>query len=229
MSLTQDGTSNRERINDGTLNSLDGKLKLIRLGNVLAALPTHKHGLVPALDPYQLSTLHSLSVSDFATAATVLRAYARSGTGTPGELTVVAYGATPTAGQIAVAPNGDIVTLAADAWTALDVLYQPQKHDVVEVELPVSSSGVLTFPSYLAGKPIDLMEAEVTLGSGAGKKIVIVPAASSSAGKANLNVAKTTVVFGDTGASVNSKARVKLSVAPGTDLGALLDAASTSP
>jgi hypothetical protein len=231
MTLKQDGTSFRERVNNATANGIATKLQVAKMGDILRCMDVRKYGLVPAASPYNLATLLSVVLSDFAKASTIRRAYARAATAGTGELTIVAFGTTPTSGQIAVAPNGDIVTLAADAITLLDLEYNPRKHDTKEISLPVTSGGVLTLPAVDSTAGItEIFEAEVLTGSAAGKKIVLVPGSGGgSAGQCKLNVAKTTVTFGDAGASVNSYARVKYGVAPATDLDALLESTAVTP
>lgn len=216
-------------LNAANPNTLPDKFRQMEIGNIIRALPTYlrRKNMTLATNPYVLNTLQSLILPDDAKAASIVRATARAGTAGVGELTVVAFGTTPTTGQIAVAPNGDIVTLATDALTDVDILYIPEKHDIQELTLPVASN-VLTIPTtYTALGAILLCEAEVTVGTATGKKVVLVPGASApSAGQARLNLAKSTVTFATADAA--TQARVKLAIVSSPDLDAILEASSST-
>jgi len=208
-------TTNKDAFNRAEPNVLATLLHRLRLGDVLVGqLPQVLRMKTPvAAQPYNLSTLSVLTLPDDAKAAFIYRANARSGTVATGdELTVQAFATTPATTQIAVAPNGNIVVLTTDTIDQLDVIYQPERGEMVELFLSVSSNA-LTIPSkYTARGVILLSEAEALAGTSAGKKIVLVPAASAAAGRACLNVAKTQVVFNGTDAI--TRARVKILVKP---------------
>ena len=120
--------------------------------------------------------------------------------------------------------------LAADVERGLELVYVPQRGEVVEFTLPVAS-GILTIPSTWSGKAILLLEAEVTKvssGSNTGKKIILVPATAATATtKAALSKDRTKVYFNDATDHV-SEARVKLLVQPDADLLDILGAAPAS-
>lgn len=190
--------------------------------------------------PYSLATLGCLVLPDNGKAAVILRAYARAGTGTLGELTVVAFGTTPTAGQIAVSPNGDIVCLLADAYTSVDIDFIPERGDSNALDrdgnvnntsapgnvFPVVSH-VITLPAALTARGVILLaEAEALQGTVTGKKIVLVPAASAPAtGQAKLNLAKSTITFAT--ADAVTRARVKLVLCANADLATVLNSTQT--
>jgi hypothetical protein len=179
---------------------------------------------------------------DDAKALTVLRATAIAGTSTPGSLVVdlqatndtnFATGGTgPAEGHIGVSPSGDIVTNATDAWTAVDVTYVPDSYDVVELQLPVvAATGVCTIPAAFtapaagaSGPPIFAMEIESLAGTTTGKFAVLLPSASlpGSTKQANLNAAKTEVLFKESDAVTSC--RVKLALAKAVNVNALLEA-----
>lgn len=190
-----------------------------------------------ANDGYNVATLSPIVMRSalIPPATLLLRATSRSG-GVTGELTIVAFGVTPTTGQIAIAPNGSIVTLTSDAITSLDVAYAPERGLVVEFTLPVAT-GVLTIPtSVLGGTALGgngavlLLEAEALTATVVGKKIVLIPGTAPATTQARLNVAKTQVLF-NTGTDVVTRARVKLLVGMpvGSGLLGTLNAASISP
>lgn len=224
MAITTSKTSLKNELNKANPSAFASLLQKLGIGGLLRAMKTQLMKVKPVVGAdYQLATVDTIKLAEDAKAATVLRAYARTGTGTLGELTVAGYGATPTAGQIAVAPNGDIVLLATDAYTSVDVQYEPMEHDVVEfVDQPVVT-GVVTIPKSATEKGVlALLEAEVQTGTITGKKGILVPLAGGGAGlpattKAQLTSEKTTVSFNNA-TDAPLTARIKLAVArPSTD------------
>lgn len=188
-------------------------------------------GVTPAVDPYGAASNSSIVLPDDAKAASISTAYARAGSGTLGPLAVAAAGSAPSAGQVAVAANGNILFNAADAWTSVDVEYRPEIQDTVEATLPCAS-GVVTLPAGLinpsgaaAGYAVTLMEAQRADTSTA-QLIVDKPAATNSTtGTANLDFAKTHVLLDS--ADGATSVRVKLGIKSAVDLNALLEAPST--
>jgi hypothetical protein len=245
-------TSVRNLMNNGNTNSIADFLRRLRIGDRLGFLPTvlrHVNMLAQPPSPYNIATLETLVLPDDAKAASIISAYARTATAGVGALTVAAANATPTTGQIAVAPNGNIVALAADAQTDVDIYYIPEIQDVFELGGPpannpsgapqgaavVPTTGVMALPTGLVTQGIVmLMEAEVitaTAATGIGKKIVTAPGATGIvAGQAQLNAAKTAIQFAI--ADGVTSARVKLGVVAiglpnqGIDVQATLEAAS---
>lgn len=199
-----------------------------------------KNAGAAAANPYVLATLGGLQLPDDAKAATIIRAFGKVGGVTAVELSIQAYGTTPTTGQIAVAPSGDIVTLGTDLWTNFDVEYQPRKQDVVELVLPViAGTGICALPittdprlggglpaqpatattpavastMISGGVVVSLMEAEVLAGGVLGKFIVIAEAtaAPGTTKQASLDLPKANVRFKVSDAV--TQVRVKLGVA----------------
>ncbi|HUU43035.1 MAG TPA: hypothetical protein VMX57_04610 [Planctomycetota bacterium] len=212
-------------VNTGNPNALGDQFRALALGDMLRALPTFLRKKAPAADGGSLATLAALVLAEDGKASSISRATVRAG-GVTGELTVVAYGATPSTGEIAVGPNGDIVTLAADAITDLDVVYQPEKYDTVEVTL-TATAGVVTIPATFSGRGVVLLlDATATTGTATGRKIVLAPGAGApAAGQARLNIAKSTVTFA--AADAVTAATLKLAVASAIDVDALLTAITT--
>lgn len=218
----------RKDLNRANTNTIGDQLNQLKLGDLfLGQLNQTKRKLNPTalgVGSYTLATLHALRVPDRSRAAVVHRATVRAG-GVTGELTPVAYGATPTTGQIAVAPNGDIVVLAADAITDMDLVYTPERGEVLETTFPVVSN-VLTFPTagpWARGVSL-LLEAEGLVGTATGKKIVVVPGnGATSAGQAKLNLAKATVIFNGTDAITRARVRVLLAATVANELQTVLD------
>lgn len=208
-----------DRANPNTVPDL---LRRVEAGTIVqSGLPIYKYKYNPdvtgALNPDQLATVDTLDCGD-APAAVVLRATARAG-GVTGELTPAAFGATPTTGQIAVAPNGDVVFLATDAITDVDVIYIPMKCKVVELVLGViAATGVMALPLGLRTAGIlAVLEAEALEGTVTGRKRILVPGAVNPATpQARLSVAKDQLQF--TVADAITRARVRLAVAPDVDL-----------
>ena len=213
-----------DRANPNTLADL---LRKVGIGQLLRGqIPQQLRKKNPAADAAQLATVEQVGLANDAKASSILRAYARatSAAGTLGALTVVAPGTTPGDGEIAVAPNGDIVTLAASAYTDVDVAYVPERGDVVVVEELAVAANVLTIPARLTTKGVVLLlDANATEAGATGRKIVLVPGAGApAAGQARLNLAKSTVTFA--GADAVTKAVVTLLVVAAKDLDALLEA-----
>lgn len=229
MTININATSLKNQMNLASPGVLADMLRAIAIGSVVRALPTTLRNKSPnaaPADPYVHSTLQALALPDDAKANNIFRAFARSAAGggaTPLELAVQSYGTTPSTGQVAVAPNGDIVFLASDAWTSVDVVYLPEKCDVVELTLAVATNAC-TLPTAL-GPYVILMEAEGLVGTTTGKKEVLVPSASTaSAGTARMDLAHAVVKFNGTDAITS--ARVKLGVVSAIDVDELLTASS---
>ena len=230
----------RQSLDRADPNTLADAARTMSLGSMLRAMPVALRAQNPntaASNGSQLATLQTISLPQDAKAHSIFRATARAGTAAAGELTVAAFGATPTTTQVAVAPNGDIVFLATDAYTNVDIVYLPERGDVfgsgqtlpgtsaaavasqtmqapfAQVTLPVSSN-VLTLPSSITGFQVVLLMACVAnTGTSTGTKIILVPGAGApAAGQCRLNLAKTTVTFAAADAVTN--ATVDLLVGP---------------
>lgn len=230
MSLTSNPTSLKAQLNNANPSTLPSGLQLLKVGDLLAALPARLFRKNPAAASYNLATVEAIGLPEGAHAATILRAYARaSGGGTLGELAVQAYGATPADGQIAVAPNGEIVVVASAAYTDVDVEYVPEAYDVVELTLPVTSSDATIPAAYTAapGGVLFLLEAESLAGTVTGDFIVMVPSDSApgTTKQANLKLAKGIVKFKASDAVTSC--RLKFAVVPATKVAELLEAQST--
>ena len=212
--------------------SLPSMFASIALGTQLRqGLHVALRAQVPALDPNGAASNTSIVLPDDAKAANISTAYARAGTGTLGQLTVVAPGTAPNAGQVSVSADGNILFYAADAWTSVDVEYRPEIQDTVEATLPCAS-GVVTLPAGLlnpsgatAGYAVTLMEAQRADTSTA-QLVVTKPAATNSTtGTACLDFAKAHVLLDS--ADDATSVRVKLGIKSAVDLNALLEATST--
>lgn len=216
-------TSLKAALNKSDPNAHADILRILKFGNILAALPTQLHGKVPAAAAgLQLATLAVFKLPEEAKAGVLHRVYAYTA-GTGAELTIVGYGVTPATGQAAIAPNGDIVTLAADAYTKLDIFYTPDKSDIVELSAAVATNA-LAIPAAYAGRVKHLVEATATVGGATGVKIALVPGAAPAAGQSRLDVLKANVLFA--GADAVTYATVKLALAPAVDAQATLLATS---
>jgi hypothetical protein len=216
----------KQSLNRADLNTLADQLRTLAFGDIVASLPTTLRQSAAAVGSFvDPATNFVVSAQDADTpACAVLYASARAGAGTPGVLTIVAYGSVPAAGEICVAPNGQLVTATADAWTDLDVVFVPEKGTIVEVTANVSAN-TLTLPTNVTTVgACTLMECTVLTGGSVGAKFVELPGTAPAAGSAALNAAKTTVAF-NAGDAVTS-ATVKLLVSSSVDVAALL--ASTS-
>ena len=184
-------------------NSLPDLFRAIGLGQFLAGqVPQCLRNVVPAADTNgsQLATLQSLNLPNTSKATKLMRVYARSATGgggTVGELSIQSANATPLTGQVAVAPNGDVVVLAADKWLNLDVEYLPARGDVVTLtNQGVTSNAFVIPPQYTAVGVVYLLSCAAVTGTTVGNCIVVAPGSSpGTTHQANLNAAKTSVQF----------------------------------
>lgn len=233
-----------DRANPATIAAAFGLLKLGRVFRGQLPMPLRRK--VPAADAASLATLNVLRLPDDAKAAVILRATVLAvGSGAVlGELTPQAFGATPSTGQCAVTPSGDIAFLASDAATLVDVLYVPERGYVVTtLALPVASN-VLTLPTVYTqaavvpstsngfkatpGGVVLLTDAVADAGTSTGRKVILTPGSSApSAGQARLNAAKTTVTFAS--ADAVTSAHVTLVLCTPYDLDSLLEGEFDSP
>lgn len=213
-------------LNRANPNGVNDMFRLIAIGDVIAAgkLVQRRVDMDAAgADVGTLATVDALVVPDGQKARQVSSAYARAG-GVTGPLAVVAPGATPTTGQIAVAPNGNIVTLATDAITDLDVEYEGIP-DVVLVEavFPVVSDAVVLPNSISVPGAVELLEAELVEGTGTGNKIILIAGGTPAAGRAAINAAKTEVDFAAADAGVRARLKLLVSKEAADMLGAILE------
>lgn len=204
----------REALSRANPNALADHFRNLDIGQILSAgIPVYRRKfsfVAGGTSARHVATLQHMALDPKAKATSILRATVRAG-GVTGELTPVAFGATPATTQIGVAPNGDIVALAADAITDVDVVYVGDKTDSVELVLPVNpATGVALIPSkYTALGIVLLHSANATVGTVTGEKRVLVPGAVNPATpQVRLDVAKTQVQF--TVADAVSRATVVL-------------------
>ncbi len=224
MSAPKDGT-NRAVIDQADPNVHADQMKQIALGSLLQGqIPQVIRKGKPVANANNLATMQGIALPASGKASVVLRAYARAGTVT-GALTPVV--GDPATTQIGVGANGDILTLAADAITDLDVVFVPERADVIEVTLPVAAN-VLTIPAAIVSKGVVLLaDVNALAGTATGRKIVLAPGAGApAAGQARLNVAKSTVTFA--AADAVTSAKVTLAITAAEDLKKILEAAATT-
>lgn len=197
-------------------NDLPDLFRRLQLGGLLGGqIPQAIRRRDPAALAYVDSTLHAIQLPGYAKAASIVRATGIVGTVT-GEFAPQAYGATPGTGECAVAPNGDIVFLGADAISSVDVTYIPERGEEIELVLPVTpSTGILEIPAaYSTSRSVLLLsEAESLTGTLVQKMEILVPTSSAPATtNARLSIAKTRVYFAV--ADAVTSARIKLVLAP---------------
>ncbi len=218
----------RSTFNRGSLSTLADALRLIKFGDVLDSLAAtlRRSGTVASAGVDAGALVTAAQQADVP-ALGVLSAYARSGAGAAGPLAqAAAY--PPVAGEVGVAPNGAVVTAAADAWTSVDVVYLPAKGDVVEVTVSVvPGTGVAAIPpSVAAAGMVMLLDAESLAGGFTGAAEVLEPGAGApAAGQARLNLALTGVTFA--AADAVTQARLRVLVCSAQELSAQLAGQST--
>jgi hypothetical protein len=225
MSAPNDGTA-RNAFDKADPNTLADLFRQIALGSLLQGQLTQvRRGVSPhalGISSYTPATVDALHLPDTGRACVIHRATVRG----VGELTIDAFGTTPSTGHIAVAPNGDIVTLTSDNYADLDVVYTPERGDVVEIYMPVASNAIVIPTSITARKVVLLLEAESLEGTLVSKLKVLVPSdTNSTSGAACLNLARSSVVFAS--ANAITRARVKFLVRAKEDLCTVLEANSS--
>lgn len=227
--ITTLANSLKNALNRANLQSLTALLSTIAFGNVVRVFTTSLRGNKPvaagASNPYVVqSGAQSLILPEDAKAMAIRYAYARTGSGTQGLLTVDATAASaPAAGHVKISPNGDIMFAAADAWTSVDVVYEPEKQDVQEFTGLGVASNALTLPTA-PGLAVMLLEVESLAGTHTGKFAVIAPGGSPSTLQACLSADKTQVLFAS--ADAVTSARVKVGFVSAVDLDAALEGAA---
>lgn len=211
----------KDAFNRANPNTIADLFRLIQTGKVLRGqIPQVARKAAAAADAGVLATLFGLGLPSDAKAAGITRAYARAGAGTPGPLTIVAPPAVPIASQIGIAPNGEIVTLAADAWTDLDVTYVPERGDVVEYTAAVVANAIVLPANLTARGVVLLLGATVTAGASTGAKVIAAEGVPPIAGEAGLDAAKATVAFF---AGEATEATLSLLMVAADDLAAILE------
>jgi hypothetical protein len=230
-STNPDPKSNHVSLNRANPGHLPDLLRVLPLGDVLAGNLIHqKRKQTPAAQTNELATLEGLGLPYTQRAAFILRATSRvASAGGPGELAVKLFAVTPTAGEVAVSPSGDIVVLAADVQRGLDVVYVPAAGEVVDLVDQPAPAGVLTLPTAISNRGvIYLLEATATAASLTGRKGILAPATTNTATtKAALSVDGTRVYF-NSGTDAVTRATVKLLVAPALGLSEQLLADATT-
>jgi len=225
------------RLNNALMTTLSTLFQMIALGSFIRTSRTflRSKAVDTTINPYVLPTaVNSYTLPEAAKCHTIKSVYARGGTGTKGLLTIdqplhSAVNTAPAAGHCSVSPNGDLIFASADAWTLLDIVYEPEKYDVVELVLPVvAATGVCAIPAaYVTRGVLFLIEAESLVGTVIGKEIIQATTDSSPATtKANLKLAKDNVLFAT--ADAVTQARVKLAVASAIDVDTQLEATTTA-
>lgn len=226
MTAPKDDGTQRAAMDRVNPNTIADAFRLMALGSFLQGqVPQVRRNVdmdAAGTNPNNLATLDALTLPASGKASSIQRATVRAG-GVTGELTPVAFGVTPATGEIAVGPNGDIVTLGTDAITDVDVNYLPERGDVVDSVFPVVSN-VLTLPTALVARGVVLLaDVNALEGTATGRKIVLVPgAAAPAAGQARLNLAKATVTFA--AADAVTRAQVVLVVTAAEQLHEVLEA-----
>ncbi len=227
MALTTSTSSLKVVLNNATPGPFESALQVMKFGNVMRAMPTWLRRINPStgVNPYALTTIQSIELPDDAKAAFLMQGFAYTGTGTAGVMINDAWGTTPTTTlHMAITPSGDLAFLSADAWTSVDVLYVPDKYDLVEITLPVVSNAMV-LPVGLGGVT-GLFECESLTGTLKAKLVILAPGGTATTGKCALTLDMTTVNFAS--ANAVTSARVKFGVVAGTDVNALLEASMGS-
>lgn len=234
MAITINSTAGKAALDTSPPQQVFDLLRAMAFGHLVRAMPTPRRGVAPSLagvNPYVAAANASIILPDDAKAHSIFRAYGRaSGSAALGPLTVAnpdgyaANGAVTTK-NIEVAPTGDIMLLGTDLYTSVDLLYLPEKYDVVELTIPVTTANTILMPTTF-GEILFLLEVQAVTGTTIGTKIVDPPLATApvTAGHASLDLGKLNVLF--TVADAVTSARVKFAVAATIDIDAFLTSTS---
>jgi hypothetical protein len=226
-------TTKRTALNRANPNTIADQLRNLELGAVLGAiLPQQlvKQDFV-ADGTINLTNYLDLVLPDNAKAISVIHNYVRAGaTGKFGVSYTSDTDDAPATTTYWVTKAGDIRTLASDAVTDMDILYQPLRGDVYELVLPIAT-GIVTIPTELVTRGVLLLEeAEILAGTTLGGKTVIAEAATTSlpaTTKACLDLAHAYVLFNNA-TDAGTRCRVKLLVAAEQNLADELAAEQTT-
>jgi len=209
----------KDAFNRANPNTLADLMRKVGLGAILRGqVPQVLRMKTPAGSARVLATLQAFALPDDCKGALITRAYARAtaAAGTLGELAIQTPNTTPADAQIAIAPNGDIVVLAASAYKEVDVEFIPSRGDGVVLDGQEVVADQFAIPAqYLARGVVYLVAAEATVGGSTGEKVILAPAGVPAAGQAALDVAKGLVNF----AAADAVTRCKVTLL----VGALLD------
>lgn len=209
----------KDQLNHPDLTNVCQSLEAVGLGDLLVEQTVQTLRVqVPVSNasfasPENLAGLDVIVLPDDVKASRLMRCYVRAGSVT-GEFTEKAgYGTTPTTGTVGVTPCGDLAFLHADGVTNADVTYVPENGECIDLVLAVNpSTGVCQIPASFAARGVaTLLRAESKSGTLLGRMTILVPSNSApSSTRANLNVAKSQVLFAV--ADAVSQASVRLLV-----------------
>lgn len=241
MAITTVKNSLAQQLNIPLPGSITTYLQQLGFGSWMRAMPTWLRRINPstqAANPYKVAGQGAQLPDDAKAAVPALRVFAYAGTGTVGELTVdplatnnanfAGAGTGPAAGHVGLSPSGDLVFNVADAWTSVDVIYQPDKYDVAEYSGLAPVTAVLTLPTVATAQGVvNLLEAEILTGTAVGKCAILPFSASAPTVtlQAVINPARTQVLFRV--ADAPTSVRVKLSLVSAIDQNALMEAVAS--
>jgi hypothetical protein len=193
----------REATTRANPNLLCDILRGLAIGDILTQrVPRIMRAQVPVASDVILAaplTCDRIQLPTACKASRIRRAWARAGGGTLGEMAIHALNANPGANEIAVAPNGDIVTRHADLYTSLDVEYEPVIGKLITLtNVPVvAATGVCALPTPIIAKHPHLLVSAVSNTGGLVASMTITwrAAAAPASTFACLNLVGTIVYF----------------------------------
>jgi hypothetical protein len=184
----------KESFDQANPNTIADLLRAIGFGNVLAGL---RRQVIRA----SLSS-HKLVLPNIMKCQRLVGVYARVGTGTPGAQSIQTVGATPSAGQVAQTHTGDVLFASADAWTEVDVEYEPVLGEVVSLSSKPVVSNTFSAPGALT-----LISAVGYTSAGATVALTVVaPGTSVTTGQVALAASKNAVNFASADSIVRADA-----------------------
>jgi len=236
----------RQSLNAANPQTMADLLRALGLGDLVRqSMVQQMRGAAPAASSSQLATVQQLGLDITGAptsangsptvnapsqgagcrAVSILQAYSRAGANA-GQLTVVANSTTPATGQVAVAPNGDIVVLAADGHTVIDVDFMAMRGDYVQLTGLTVASNKALLPAWTQTQGVLLLiSATATAGTNTGSFVVLKAASAPSNKQAALDVTKSNLVFA-AGDAV-TQASCELLLCSSKNIDSLLRSAST--
>jgi hypothetical protein len=180
----------QDTLNKCDPNTLADQLRAMKIGDDL--LTGHKRTLRAQVPVVATGVV---ALPNTCKARRIIGGWARTGTGTLGNLAPSAFSATPADGELGITATGDlIINIAAVTYTSFDAEYEPIDGDVVTITLPVAAN-VATIPTRF-GPLVQVISCTGTVGTTLGAKVILFPGAGGPAAtQCRPNLALTTLTF----------------------------------
>ncbi len=169
--------SNQQVLEEANPSKIDGSFNNIGLGSAFGNIARHTRGTVAT---------NVLTLPDAAKAVALITVFATVGT-SAGAKTPVS--GAPSAGEVSISADGNVVFNATDAVTAAEVVYLSAEGAVVEAQVPVADDGSTQLPNSRSAIVLISASLDDDADSAGPKTVVARAASAASAGEAKLNLA----------------------------------------